>query len=333
MSERIKALPAMLLYLVILSPNLLMVISSTPMRSFVVNQKIFNNVKTIEALNVSFLAVEKVELVYWNNESVTGIITEEIFVNDPTCSKVKINCTTTVTKDAIRKAGNPSKTQSIVKPCAFFPGKYEWDGMVFLPAGNNGTHIVEYTQDDNFDTYYPQEWFRSWNLSGEKYLHSHLSAQEVTDWIDRKKSAADIFALIFGIAGGLLEVVGGVAVFLKCPVVAVPAIIGGLASILAAIIQYVYNVLEIQWIKNVVQTWYGDGFTWFSSIVFPFFTWIQNFFWNAPITTWWRYDFREWDQSWGAERDHFQHYCVTWEPAVHIKTMALNPNIHEPPPR
>jgi hypothetical protein len=257
-----KNLPliASMLCMLVLSPQLLVATTSTIVDSnpTIIDVQTMTNVKPMVVLNTSLIANEFIKVERWSNGSRTIHISEHFILNHPDCRDVWVNMTQTI-------SSTPSKSSVIkaetVKPLGgVYPGKYRWDRMLFLPKGNNGTHIVEYDYDDNFDTYYPSEWFTHWNLSKNEYgeatdlHHVHLSAQEVTDWMNGVKSRSDILAIIFGVLGGGLTIIGGVATFFECPWAAVPAIIGGISTIIAAILALL-GITEENWIRDVVQTW------------------------------------------------------------------------------
>jgi hypothetical protein len=331
MLEKSKYLTALLLCTVVLSPQFLMS-TTTQTKPTIIDVKTMSNIKTMIVLGAPLTFNEFIRIEQWSNGSKTVHISERIIVNAPDCQEVCVNMTQTISEEDIKKARNPITITKLVQPCSgTFPGKYTWDGMVFLPKGNNGTMIAEYTYDDNFDTYFPMEWFTYWDLIGIKLYHVHIDAQTISNWISGLQSKADILAVTFAALGGGLSIIGGIAAFFECPWGAAVAIIGGICAILDAFILYILKIQEIQWATNVVQTWYGDGFTWLSGVLSSSIGVFRNPYFTAPMMEWWAYQFRDWDQSWGAERDNWQHYCVTWEPPTHLRTAALSSSIHEPP--
>jgi hypothetical protein len=302
------------LCILVLSPQFMGIVttsSSVTVPATIINVQTISSKKYMKVLNTDLVADEFIQISLWNNGSKTVHISEH-FINQSGIREIWVNMTQTISPMAVT-------TPSLVYPLGFhalsgpFPGKYPWDGLTFLPKGNNGTHIVEYTCDDNFDTYYICQWFTSWKLPGVDFKHVHIPAQDITDWLNGVKSRADIIGLIFAILGGTASIIGGVASVLGCPEAGVPAIIGGIASILGAIIEYILGVTEYNWIRDVVQTWYGDGFTWFGT-VHKFLSvdrWYDPF-WNKAITVRYWYVHAQWQQRWGAHRDSPQSYSVSW---------------------
>jgi len=314
------SLIASMLCMLVLSPQLLIATTSTIIDSnpSIIDVQTMTNVKPMVVLNTSLIANEFIKVERWSNGSRTIHISEHFILNHPDCRDVWVNMTQTISSIPSNVCARAIKAETVKPLGGVYPGKYRWDRMLFLPKGNNGTHIVEYDYDDNLDTYYPSELFTHWNLSHNEYgqptnlNHVHLSAQEVTDWMNGVKSRSDILAIIFGVLGGSLTIIGGVAAFFECPWAAVPAIIGGISTIIAAILALL-GITEYNWIRDVVQTWYGDGFTWvgyvtkYSRVDY----WYDPFF-TRPMTCWMWYEHREWQQSWGAERDNPQSYHVSF---------------------
>ena len=327
------SLIASILCMLVLSPQLLLPTALTTIQSnpTIISVQTMMNIKPMVVFNTSLVAHEFIKIEHWSNGSKTIHISEHFILNHPDCRDVWVNMTQTISSIQSKSLAVETKT---VKPLGgVYPGKYRWDNMLFLPKGNNGTHLVEYDYDDNFDTYYPCEWFTHWNLSRNEYgqptslFHVHLSAQEVTDWMNGIKSRSDILAIIFGALGGGLSIIGGIAAFFGCPWAAVPAIIGGISEILATIIALL-GITEYNWIRDVVQTWYGDGFTWIGTVVkYISMDWWYCPFWSKPITVYQYYTHAEWQQRWGAERDNPQSYHISWWSYDEIKSAPTSASV------
>ncbi|RJS77623.1 hypothetical protein CW667_02875 [Candidatus Bathyarchaeota archaeon] len=200
------------------------------------------------------------------------------------------------------------KEKTTVKPRTVFPGKYYWDGLLFLPEGNNGTHWVKYDHDDNYDTYHPQEWYTHWNLTGNSKNHVHLSYQEVQDWKADTSRTADVLAGILGGAAAGTELLIAVAMYLGCTVPLVLPILAAVAGLLAVIV-WAKGYLMVTWIEDVVEAAHGDGWCWCWSL--------ERYYWYSLWTYFhcpWllRVHETQWWMSWGAERDEPELIEVQW---------------------
>ena len=313
-----------MLCMTLLSPSIFAAMLPTRIEPYVVSIKTMKSSKAMTVLDTSLVFNEHITTMEYNNGSTNITISEHFFIGEGECPRdLWVNMTQMLPpkEEMIQEA---HKTINLIQPCGgTFPGKYQWDGMTFLPQGNNGTHLVEYTYDDNLDTYFPCEWFTHWNLSGINRSHVHLGAQEVTDWLNGVKDTAELCSVIFAGLGGGLTLIGGIAAFFDCPLVAVPAIIAGVCSIIEAIIQWYYAILKAQWIRDAVQTWYGDGFTWLGWVLSGL-----KMDWYCPyetkaITVYEYWAERYWEQAWGSElnqmSNQWQWYTISWFDHQNVK--------------
>ncbi|MDI6826843.1 MAG: hypothetical protein QMD36_06740 [Candidatus Aenigmarchaeota archaeon] len=227
---------------------------------------------------------------------------------------------TTESKASTQSSDYPVGANSV------YPGKYWWDDLLFLPKGNNGTHFVTYDHDDNYDTYYPQQWYLSFSLLGAVWEHIHIPTDVMNDWINGVRDRETVLGIIFGLVGGFLAFFGGLlAACLGNLAAVLLTMIGGISAIIGAFLQLL-GFTESKWIRDVVTEQYsGDGWTWVGN-------YRREGFWAAIIDPYiWdiktRSDIHEicqhrrvcilveetfgFDQSWGADRDHPMHYSVT----------------------
>lgn len=315
-----KLLPAigLLLSLVIVTPNIMIAsveyVVTQIQTPTLISTETKNSVKTMVVFNQTLVANEFIRTEEWTNGTKVHI-SEHFILNDPTCHDVWVNCTTWFNTRKASQVTNYSTKQQAFTTSGVYPWKAWIDGLLFLLKGNNGTHLVSYDHDDNYDTYYPQEWYRAFNLIGTQMSHIHLPTDYMTDWYNGVKDKETIIGSVFAILGGTLSIIGGVAAVLHCPWVAVPAILGGIASIVGAIL-VLLGFTESRWIRDVVtEKFNGDGWTWMGAIDgFPVLWWWCPFL-NKPITIYDFYEVRYWQQSWGAEgalSTSPQEYTVAW---------------------
>lgn len=204
------------------------------------------------------------------------------------------------------------KEEEPVRPLGVFPGKYTWDNLIFLPKGDNGTHLVKYTHDDNYDTYYPREWFTHWDIPvgtmGNQKTHVHLSYQEVQDWIQDTERTSDILEHVWAGATIGLGALAAVAAYLSCGLIAlVSGILAAIAGIMALIVWYQGWQMKA-WIEDIVQAHNGDGWCWYWSTYHLGSD-------RRSHSCWYRWMHTEWYMSWGAQRDEPQLISVEWREA------------------
>ncbi|MEM2912637.1 MAG: hypothetical protein QW146_09065 [Candidatus Bathyarchaeia archaeon] len=182
-----------------------------------------------------------------------------------------------------------------------FPNKYKWDNMWFLPQGENGTHWVKYTHDDNYDTYYPGQWCHPWRILPGQYgntkHHIHFSYQQIQDW---KKDVSRTNVMLGFVFGGYAGVMSLFAVIQKSL-----QMYYGILAVLAGLLEVylTYKGFEmLWWIEDVVEAANGDGFCWYWEI--------KRYFYRAafpkPGSRWytvWLVCYTSFWMSWGKERD------------------------------
>lgn len=311
-----KSLPAigLLLSLIIVTPNIMVASVKQIWAPRLISVEMKNSVKTMTVFNQTLMANEFIRTEEWTNGTKV-YISEHFILNDPTCLDVWVNCTTWLSTTKASQVTNYSAKQQSFTTSGVYPNKKLVDGLLFLLKGNNGTHLVSYDHDDNYDTYYPQQWYTPFTLTGIQKSHIHLPTDYMTDWYNGVKDRETIIGSVFAILGGTLSIIGGVAAILHCPWVAVPSILGGIASIIGAILELL-GFTESRWIRDVVtEKFSGDGWTWIG--VIDSFTVIRcwNPFFTRPMTIWDIYECRYWQQSWGAEGifpNSPQEYIVAW---------------------
>lgn len=130
-----------------------------------------------------------------------------------------------------------------------------------LPPGNYSIWI-KYKHPDNYETYYPGELYRHYDILGEEgFVATHLSKTEVEDWINQEISDEQIWNNILTGAAVIAGVLGALAYFFENPVLAVMALV----SAITALFQWLLEVLGItnkaQWIIQTVQAEPGDGWS------------------------------------------------------------------------
>jgi len=317
--------------MIVLSPSIMLPsLLQTQVQPTMLNTKTVKSIKTMTSFDRTLEAHEVVKTEEWTNGTRFDL-SEHIMVNDPNLLDVWVNCTTWRTPQMLERI-MASKTQESA-PIRTLSTRYPYgrfiDGLYFLLKGNNGTHLVSYDHNDNYDTYHPGEWYARYNLTGTQKTHVHLAKDLIDDWRNNVIDTADLVGTIFAILGGSTTAIGGVATVLGAPWVGVPAIIWGITTIIEAIIVYVYLTQLAQWIRDVVtEQFSGDGWSWMGAIL-QFIAILRTNLGRIYSTGWGGsgdcfirfgkmddfYEVRNWEQSWGAEGvspSSSQDYTVAW---------------------
>ena len=214
-----------------------------------------------------------------------------------------------------------------------YPYVDQWDTLNFLLPGNNGSCIVSYSHNNNYDSrgYYPGLWYLPFKLPDALYPaanaiadHIHIPADVMADWLNGVTDRRTVIGMVMGLAGGVMAVITGIVAILFNPVAAIAAIIAGISSIIGWMLSW-FARDEQQWKSDTVQEKQsGDGWTWtWGAKLVDSFAWI----FRPPIwTITSQNDVRileryhrvgigvrntmEFQQSWGADRDSPQTYTV-----------------------
>jgi len=242
----------------------------------VVNVQTSNCVKTIKAFNMEFPAREKIRVETFRDGTRKATISVNITSKDRTCGVCITAEVMLPTKTSeISEAVTPSvPSMSGVYPYKNCSASTDW--LLFLLKGQNGTHLVSYNHDDNYDTYYPQWWYHRYSLPDANYpeprakqVHVHLAKDYIDNWINQVIDDATMHGIILSLAAGgtelsfaLIALYLGLQTFGAALVLIIPMLLGGLADILAAYLQ-LQGLQKAKWIRDVVtEKFSGDGWTW-----------------------------------------------------------------------
>ncbi|MEM4703957.1 MAG: hypothetical protein QXJ02_02695 [Candidatus Bathyarchaeia archaeon] len=199
-----------------------------------------------------------------------------------------------------------------------------WDRLVDVREPGNATYPVEYNHTDNLFTYHPGEFDLAWEMKGDKALHIHIPKSEI-------KAAKDNLTLETVIGTALAAGIGAVVTYVctRWSLFQKIAIFFGVdvayvelpwALLLIALDAYIfyYNYTKIKWIEDVLETFYGDGWTyiWEVQHLKVYFSWRPEYWPNPwePTAHSWLFLYRAWNQSFGKYRDTkvFQHSYSFW---------------------
>jgi len=156
---------------------------------------------------------------------------------------------------------------------------------------------------------------------GIQCTHIHIPAQSIATWkeylageVDYYRFLRDVHALIFG-----LPELGVSIAALKWEAVAkffgtrLGLVVIGILALTLAIFDIMisqYYESQLDFVRNTVETFLGDGFTWIWGKVNEYIDEVI-----APPGASrgvWLVKHCEWYQSWGKDRDVVQFYSVTW---------------------
>ncbi len=237
---------------------------------------------TSEALGETLRIEESILLEEWTNGTKITI-SERVGEQVPTpttdyeqlrgkCVNVCVNFTfwnssETLQKRTIEKSFNERSYTLRATDYPEYPYENWTDDLLFVLPGNDGFRLVTYHHDYNYDTYYPEQWYKQYNLTGDSMYHVHLTKDHMENWLNGIEDRSTIIAIALGGIGGGLSVIGGVATFLHCPYAAVPAIIGGISAIIAAFLA-LFGYTDASWLQDhVIERYAGDAWTWISKAV------------------------------------------------------------------
>ena len=314
-----KYLAVLCLSLIVVSPSIVLP-SLIQVKPSIENVKTINSLKKMTAFGRAFESKELIRIEEYTDGSEKVHISEYIMLNDPSCQGVYVNCTIWY-NPTLQSSGSEQAYKSApatISSSGLYPYFDIIDGLHFLLKGNNGTHLVSYNHDNNFDSrgYHPGEWYWRGSLAGIEKTHIHLATDVMTDWYNGVVDSATLWTTIFAILGGGTTIVGGVVTVLGCPPIGALAILGGLAAILGAIVNYVYKMQIANWIRDVVtEKFSGDGWSWMGAVLRFFAIKVYNPYFRVPMTEYDYYEIRNWQQSWGAEGifpGSTQDYLVAW---------------------
>jgi hypothetical protein len=320
-----KYLAVLCLSLIVVSPSIVLP-SLIQVKPSIENVKTINSLKKTIAFGQAFESKELIRIEEYTDGSEKFHISEYIMLNDPSCQGVYVNCTIWYNPTLQSSRSEQAyKSAPAISSSGLYPYFDIIDGLHFLLKGNNGTHLVSYNHDNNYDSrgYHPGEWYWSGSLPGILMQHIHLPTDVITDWYNGVVDSATLWTTIFAILGGGTTIVGGVVTVLGCPPIGALAIIGGLAAILGAIVNYVYKMQLANWIRDVVtEKFSGDGWSWMGAVLSCIAVVTTNLGGLSPGGDFIRfgkvddyYEIRNWQQSWGAEGifpGSTQDYLVAW---------------------
>ena len=309
--QKLMPVAGLLLCLFVISPEYLMISSMVQMQSqpMMLSKRTEHTEKSVTAFNELYMVYETLDTETWTNGTKVHIC--EHF-NETKQKEVWVNCTTWINST---KTSGTSKTMTYTaQPLASrsYPGKYIEDGFVwFLPKGNNGTCLVSYNHDDNYDAYpegtlsynnHPQEWYWEGEIQGQTKSHVHLGNQFIQDWINGVHDDTTTIGTVLALAGGATTLTLGIlAAFFGIEVVGVPMIISGLVTIFGAILALLGFTKE-RWIRDVVrESFSGDGWYWMGAILRGTIIRSYDLYVNAIGAIWDYHEVRSWQESWGSE--------------------------------
>jgi hypothetical protein len=217
---------------------------------------------------------------------------------------------------------------SYIQTSGVWPWKTNWDNLLFLLSGNNGSAIVTYDHDDNYDTYYPTQWFARYTLTGLQKDHIHIAKDVMTDWYNGVIDRRTVVGIVLGLSGGVMAIITGILAAFVNPIAAFMTICAGIASIIGWILALL-GFTEQNWIRDVVtENYSGDGWSWtwgekitntymwiFRPLVSPLY---GGGFSEEDQARIWQYhrvgigvdNTMEFYQSWGSQRDSPDIYSI-----------------------
>ena len=232
---------------------------------------------------------------------------------------------------------------SYIQTSGVWPSKRRWDNLTFLLPGNNGSAVVTYEHDDNYDTYYPAQWFARYTLTGVEKDHIHIPTDVMTDWYNRVVDRRTVVGIVFGLSGGVMAILTGILAAFVNPVAAFMTICAGIASIIGWILALL-GFTEQNWIRDVITEKYsGDGWTWIWGenvtetrmwLDWPWINPYNGIFSNEECARIWQYhrvgigvcDSMEFYQSWGSQRDSPDKYSIDVYGDMYVNPGAICEN-------
>lgn len=175
--------------------------------------------------------------------------------------RIRVNLTKTVS-DTFTSNNAKTQTQITSEPYEGPLKKQLIDGVLFVLAPGNYSIYVKYNHPDNYETYYPMEWNRHYDIQGVQMIDTHLSKIEVTDWINQQISDEQLWNNIITGTAVMAGLFGAFAAFFENPILGIMAIISAIASLFSWLLQVLGITNKSQWIIDTVQAEQGDGWSW-----------------------------------------------------------------------
>jgi hypothetical protein len=177
--------------------------------------------------------------------------------------RMRVNLTKTVDDTPTSDDDNTkTETQTMSEPYEGPLRKQLIDGVLFVLAPGNYSIYVKYNHPDNYETYYPMEWNRHYDIQGVQMIHTHLSKIEVTDWINQQISDEQLWNNIITGTAVMAGLFGAFAAFFENPILGIMAIISAIASLFSWLLQVLGITNKSKWIIDTVQAEQGDGWSW-----------------------------------------------------------------------
>jgi hypothetical protein len=177
--------------------------------------------------------------------------------------RMRVNLTKTVDDTPTSDDDNAkTETQTMSEPYEGPLRKQLIDGVLFVLAPGNYSIYVKYNHPDNYETYYPMEWNRHYDIQGVQMIHTHLSKIEVTDWINQQISDEQLWNNIITGTAVMAGLFGAFAAFFENPILGIMAIISAIASLFSWLLQVLGITNKSKWIIDTVQAEQGDGWSW-----------------------------------------------------------------------
>jgi hypothetical protein len=311
MKKSDRLLSALLLSMIVMMPGIAIPWMTPPMmhmQPYIVSTNTRKSTTSVVAFNQSYTAEQCILLEEWTNGTKIKVSLNfthpyRVYMSGTAWKLPTISSTTSETKASRVSAPMSTGNESHLYPYTYNDNLSDF--MPFLRKGNNGTCIVSYNHDNNYDCrgQHPGEWYWPGKLVPSNRTqkdHIHLATQNITDWINGVHDTTTILGMVIAFAGGAATFSFGVlAALFGIEVAGVPMILSGLATMWGIILAWLGYTKE-RWIRDVVtEAFHGDGWTWVKMIDRIDYILVTFPFWWCTVYEHWRYT--HWTQSWGSE--------------------------------
>lgn len=318
---------ALLLSILITTPSILSATTKKVSSETIIDVKTTSNTKTMNVLNMTIPYEENTKIVtYYNGTMKASISLNYTFERKPICVSMEKTIYPETMKPETKVSASESNYEAqIAGGC--WPWKTQWDNLTFLKPGTNGSAIVSYAHDDNYDTYYAGLWYARYSLAGAAASHIHIPTDVMTDWHNGVVDRRTVVGIVMGLSGGIASLIMGILASFANPAAAFITICAAIASIWGWIMALL-GFTEQNWIRDVVKEKFsGDGWTWtWGQQVASTRMWLSNpyinpysdVFSDEQCARLWQYhrvdvgtdNNVQYEQSWGSHRDSSDHYSI-----------------------
>lgn len=168
--------------------------------------------------------------------------------------------------------------------------KYWWHSRLFVRAPGTAYDWVKYDHPDNYETYYPLQWNRIYDLSsydGSGIVHHHFSQSDINQMLT--------YGAVTGVLGVLVAIVAAALGF-GPPGWVVAAIVALIAAVVSG-----FGFLWTVFTDYVIKAEKNDGWAWVNPGTYSHWGW-WIFWWSAV----------SFGVSFGAWRDIWFGITFTW---------------------